>query len=230
METFEDRIQSITERVKSAAERAGRSVDEIEIMAVTKTRSYADVNAMYNSGIHLFGENRVQEAEEKFKNSILKADLHLIGHLQSNKAKTAAEIFSCVESIDKVKTADALNKWCIEKGKIMNILLELNTSGEESKNGFPDNNTLFYAMDEILPFPNLKIRGLMTICPFTMDKKRIRASFRTLFNTGIELNKRFPDISANVLSMGMSSDFEIAVEEGATRIRLGTILFGKRDY
>ncbi len=230
METFEDRIQSITERVKSAAERAGRSVDEIEIMAVTKTRSYADVNAMYNSGIHLFGENRVQEAEEKFKNSILKADLHLIGHLQSNKAKTAAEIFSCVESIDKVKTADALNKWCIEKGKIMNILLELNTSGEESKNGFPDNNTLFYAMDEILPFPNLKIRGLMTIGPFTMDKKRIRASFRTLFNTGIELNKRFPDISANVLSMGMSSDFEIAVEEGATRIRLGTILFGKRDY
>ncbi len=230
MDNLNDRLLLLKGRINAAAERAGRSGDDIELMAVSKTRTRIEIDNAYSSGLRLFGENRVHEAADKFISPPSGIKLHLIGHLQTNKAKTAAGTFSCVESIDKVKTAAALDKYCVGMDKVMDILLELNTSGEDSKNGFDDNSALFYAIDEILMLKNLRIRGLMTIAPFTSDKGLVRGAFRLLYETGNEMNRRYPELSAGILSMGMSSDFETAIEEGSTRIRVGTTIFGERDY
>lgn len=221
-------LESVREGIEKACARAGRKPEEVRLMAVTKTKPREDAEAAYAAGVRLFGENRIFEARDKYENFPADAQLHLIGHMQTNKAKTAAEIFSCVQSIDKTKSAAELEKRCSPLGKKMDILLEVNTSGEESKYGFTDDDDLFRNLDVLLTFKHLRIRGLMTIAPFTDDEAAVRRSFRHLKDLYDRALVMYPDLLFDTLSMGMSSDYETAVEEGSTLIRVGSLIFGER--
>jgi pyridoxal phosphate enzyme (YggS family) len=229
VEELASRLAAVRGRLEAAEQRAGRPSGTVSLMAVTKGFPRETVQDALAAGLTLFGENRVQEAEEKYAELAQgRCELHLIGHLQRNKARAASVIFDCVQSIDKVDTAEALNTRCVERGRKMDILLELNTSGEATKSGFLAPDDLLRGLEAIARLPALKVRGLMTVGPLTEDQRRIRtafASLRFVFDRVCAAG-RLPGF--DVLSMGMSGDFEIAIEEGATMVRLGTALFGPR--
>jgi len=217
----------IEEKIQKACEKAGRKREEITLMGVTKFLPAEKVEEAYNAGIRCFGESRVKEAAEKFE--MFKTghpiQLHLIGGLQRNKAKTAALLFDCVQSIDREEIIAELEKHSAGREKPLDVLLELHT-GEETKSGFADIDAIFRAAQMILDSKHLKARGLMTMAPFTQDTELIRGSFRQVVNAQKELEKRFPPKENwECLSMGMSNDFEIAVEEGSTMLRIGSLLF-----
>lgn len=218
------------EELAAAAAKAGRKESEIRLMSVTKTKPYDYVEAAYQSGSRLFGENRVNELSEKFSDFYPDGEVHLIGHLQRNKAKEAVKYASSIDSIDKFETAQAVNKYCAELGKTIDILLEYNTSGEASKSGFQNEDEFFRTVDRIRELENVRIRGLMTVGPLTGDRDEIRSAFRHLVALFRRVDELHPDLKICELSMGMSSDFDIAIEEGSTIIRIGTRLFGARQY
>jgi pyridoxal phosphate enzyme (YggS family) len=229
--TFCENLQVVRSRIVEAAGRAGRDPGDVRLMAVTKTFPSEYIEVARQAGLTLFGENRVQEAQEKYR-PLLDAselELHLIGHLQRNKAKIVASLFRCVQSIDKLQTAEALDRHCQELGKNVDILLELNTSGEQSKFGFAEAEELWRVCGQIARLPQLRIHGVMTVGPFTSDQDRVRRAFASLRECLDGLRSRYPELPLDTLSMGMSGDFEIAIEEGADLIRLGTVLFGPRD-
>jgi hypothetical protein len=228
MSAIKQNIDEVMEKIEKAAERVGRSPGEIRLMAVSKTKPLRLIEDAYNAGQRLFGENRVQEAYDKFLNFHGDAELHIIGHLQSNKARKAAEIASCVQSVDKFKTAAELEKRCAALEKQLDIYLEFNTSGEDSKSGYRSKDQLLEEIERIAALPHLKIRGLMTIGPLNGDDREIRKAFAVLRELFLDLRRRYPELPLEVLSMGMSSDYEIAVEEGSTMVRVGTALFGAR--
>jgi pyridoxal phosphate enzyme (YggS family) len=228
-EIIKNNLAAIREKIARHLERSGRQGEEVTIMAVTKGFPQSAAELARDAGLTLFGENRVQEAEEKFGALAFSGELHLIGHLQSNKAKKAAALFACVQSIDKYETALELNRQSAALGKKMPILLEVNTSGEASKSGYPDRAALLAGLDTILLLESLTIKGLMTVGPLTADEKAIRDSFVLLHKLFEEITTRYKIPSFTILSMGMSQDFTIAVEEGATLVRIGEALFGKRQ-
>ncbi len=223
-------LSMVLDRIQQAAFRAGRREEEIRIMAVTKLQPWEAVAEAYERGIRIFGENRVQEAKEKYKQLLPAMELHLIGHLQSNKVKYVPTLFSWVDSIDRLSIATELEKRLAKgpESPRLQILLELNTSGEVSKSGYPSYELLLRDVEKILSLPHLEIRGLMTVGPLSTDTDTIRRSFRMLNKAFQDLKKRYPEVKWDTLSMGMSGDFEIAIEEGSTLVRLGTILFGER--
>ncbi|MCD6122746.1 MAG: YggS family pyridoxal phosphate-dependent enzyme [Spirochaetales bacterium] len=225
---LKNNIETVYENIEKAAVKAGRQKDEIRLMAVTKTFPLEYVNMAYSVGLKLFGENRVYEAYEKYIQLDKPVELHLIGHLQRNKAKTAVKIFQCVESIDHLETAQTLDKRCKEIGRTMKILLEINTSGEESKHGFKAESDYFKTLDKILLLTSLKPMGLMTVGPLTDDKTAIHESFSFLKKLFEKTKRDYADLNFTTLSMGMSGDYEIAVEEGSNLLRIGTALFGNR--
>ena len=230
MNQIKDNYEYIISEVKEAKRRSGRDKEKVNIMAVTKTRGIDVVNSAYEAGFRLFGENRVQEAAEKFTNYKSDAELHIIGHLQSNKVKKAVELSSCIQSVDRLKIALMINKYSFELSKTMEVYLEYNTSGEPSKSGFVTENDFFQTMDKIMEMESIKIAGLMTIGPLSSDESAIRKSFSFLRNLREKAQERYPEAGITGLSMGMSGDYSIAVEEGATLIRVGTALFGARNY
>lgn len=224
-----DNYEQIQDRVAAAALRAGRSPDLIRIMAVTKTQSRARIAEAYEAGIRLYGENRIGEAEEKYRDFHQDVELHMIGHLQRNKASLAVGLVSCVQSVDKIETARVLDRLCASRESVIEVMLEVNTSGEATKSGYTEREAVLRDLDVIVGLKNIKVTGLMTIAPFVDDLAAVRASFRALFTLREEITRRFPNISLRELSMGMSGDFEIAVEEGSTLVRIGTALFGRRE-
>ncbi|HEQ72078.1 MAG TPA: YggS family pyridoxal phosphate-dependent enzyme [Spirochaetia bacterium] len=217
----------IKENVDRSLSRAGRR-DTIHIMAVTKGHPREAWEAALDAGLTLFGENRVQEAEAKYGRGVPGGELHLIGHLQRNKARRAAELFACVQSIDKSETARELDRHASALGKTIPIFLEVNTSKEESKFGYADREALLRDLPEILGCAALRVAGLMTIGPLTDDEGAVRRAFSSLCGLFDELRTTQGLQSLTNLSMGMSHDYGIAIEEGATMIRIGTALFGKR--
>jgi pyridoxal phosphate enzyme (YggS family) len=219
-------LAAVRSRIAEAARRAGRDPSAVRLMAVTKGFPRETVMEALEAGASLFGENRVQEAETKFTDLAGRCETHLIGHLQTNKAKAAAALFDCVQSIDSLHTAEALDARCGERGRTMDVLLELNTSGEGSKSGFPGRDELAAGLAEVEKLLRLRVRGLMTVGPLTDDEGAIRAAFGRLRSAFEELAAGRPGF--DTLSMGMSSDFQIAIEEGATLVRVGTALFGPR--
>jgi len=225
--TLAANLAGVRSRIEEAARRSGRDPAAVRLMAVTKGFPIATVLEAMEAGETLFGENRVQEAESKYADLADRCEVHLIGHLQTNKARAASALFACVQSIDSVHTAHALNARCEEQGRTMDVLLELNTSGESSKSGFSGQDALSAGLAEIGKLPRLRVRGLMTVGPLTEDRGEIRAAFGRLGNAFQELGTGRSGF--DVLSMGMSSDFEIAVEEGSTLVRIGTALFGPRS-
>ncbi len=241
-------LDQVRAAVQRAAGRAGRDPRSVAIMAVTKNFTLAEVQAACSAGLRLFGENRVQEAEGKYgpqeppdrsgppgssglppRSGLPPLSLHLIGHLQRNKARRAAELFEAVDSIDKVDTAQALETACAAAGRTLDVLLEMNTSGEPTKFGFAGEEELLAAVEPILALPHLRLRGLMTVGPLSADREQVRAAFRRLARLFERLRESYAGRLLEVLSMGMSGDFETAVEEGSTLVRLGTALFGPRD-
>ena len=227
-----DNVAAIRERVARAAARVRRPADSVTLMAVSKTVEPERIKEAYAAGLRVFGENRVQEFEGKSSSlSELKdAEWHLIGHLQSNKAKKAAELFRAVDSVDSLRLAEKLNQAAGEAGKKLAVLIEIKVGEEESKAGIPlDSPELEDLMRAAPRLPNLQIRGLMTVPPFTENPEGARPYFRLLrdLRDSIAL-RRLPEIEMDLLSMGMSHDFEVAIEEGSTCVRVGTAIFGAR--
>jgi hypothetical protein len=219
------RLTQVRARVAAAAARRGRCAERVRVMAVTKTRPHAAALAALAAGADLIGENRVQEAAAKFGRRP-EFELHLIGHLQRNKARGAARLFRAVQSIDKLATAEALQRALDAEDGTMDVLLELNTSGESAKHGFCSAQQLRGSLSAIAACDRLRLRGLMTMAAWQADEQAVRRSFRALRQLFDELA---PDQAGfDTLSMGMSDDYEIAVEEGATLLRLGSALFGPR--
>jgi hypothetical protein len=222
-----ENITKIEERLIKALNRAGRKREEITLMGVSKFVPKELIKEAYEAGIYFFGESRVKEAAEKFSgfsDEFPGAKLHLIGSLQRNKAKQAVYTFDCIQSVDREELILELEKYESLRENELEVLLELRT-GEETKSGFADIKTLLKAADLILDCDNLKPAGLMTMAPYTTDTDAIRSSFRLLFRAQKELEKHFPQENWSVLSMGMSNDFEIAVEEGSTMLRIGSAIF-----
>lgn len=230
--TIATNLSDIHERIAVAARRAGRHPEEIALTAVTKTFSAETITEAYQAGQHLFGENRVQEFAEKAGRlaDLRDAEFHMIGHLQSNKAGKAAEIFHAVDSLDSAKLADRLNAVAEKLGKTLDALIEINVGGEAAKSGIePNSAELEHILNAAPEWKNLRIRGLMTVPPFTEDPEGARPYFRQLRELRDRLAVRsFPSVSFDVLSMGMSHDFEVAIGEGSTCVRIGTAIFGTR--
>jgi pyridoxal phosphate enzyme (YggS family) len=226
-----ENISRIEEQIEKACLRSGRRREEISLMGVTKLQSPQAVDEAWKAGLRLFGENRVQEAAAKFdgfKERYPGAQLHLIGALQRNKAKAAAALFDCIQSLDREGLVAELAKYSAGRSLPLPVLLEFRT-GEDSKSGFTDVDALYRTIEMILGCPSLSIKGLMTIAPNTREEKPLRTAFRQLVTIRRELEQRYPKGDAwRCLSMGMSGDFEIAVEEGSTLLRIGTAIFGER--
>ena|SRR5579864_4879198 len=230
--SIQDNIARIRERISEAAVRVGRNPDSVTLMAVSKTVEPERIRRAYAAGIRVFGENRVQEFADKTSalKDLAQAEWHLIGHLQSNKANRAAELFHAVDSIDSLRLAQKLNQAAQQSGKILPVLIEINVGGEESKSGVsassPELETILQGLQGL---GHLQTRGLMTIPPYTEDPAGARAHFRMLHELRAQIAARaLPRIQMDVLSMGMSHDFEVAIEEGSTCIRVGTAIFGQR--
>jgi len=228
-----ENIAGIRGRIGQAAGRIGRDPETIELMVVTKTVPAERIREAYQAGVRLFGENRVQEFETKRPDlrTLGEARFHMIGHLQRNKAARAIALFQAIESVDSWRLAAALNEYAAERSASLPVLLEINVGGEEQKSGLaPDSPELERILLGAPEFPNLAIQGFMTIPPYTEDPQAGRPYFRKLRELRDAIARRsLPRISTEVLSMGMSHDFEVAIEEGATRVRLGTAIFGERQ-
>jgi pyridoxal phosphate enzyme (YggS family) len=221
-----ENLKRVNERIAVACESSGRDPSEVKIVAVTKTHPPEVIREAIAAGINIIGENRVQEAEEKYNQIEARVEWHMVGHLQRNKVRNALSIFSMIESLDSLRLALEIEKENAKRGQITPCLIEVNTSGEETKFGVAPRE-LAELVTELLKLEHVKLVGLMTLGPLTEDKDRIRRSFVQLR----ELRDRVENIFGCYLphlSMGMSDDFEIAVQEGATMVRLGRVLFGPR--
>ena len=220
-------LARIRERIDRAAERAKRSPGDIRLVVVTKTVGPDLIKEAVDCGVGIIGESRVHEAAAKRPEVGGAAEWHMIGHLQSRKARQAAELFDMVQSVESVSTAAALQKRCAEAGRIMPVLIEVNTSSEEQKYGVsPDEAEAF--IHETGSMENLRIEGLMTMAAFVPDPEQARPSFRMLRELAETLRaKNMEGASFDVLSMGMSNDFEVAIEEGSTMVRIGTAVFAQ---
>jgi pyridoxal phosphate enzyme (YggS family) len=231
---IERNIAAIRERIEKACERAGRKSGDVTLMGVSKFHSIERINEAWGAGLTVFGESRVQEAAGKFgpesgwREGHPSAEIHMIGSLQRNKAKTAVTIFDCVESADRDELVDELGKLCAGRDEPLGVLLELN-AGEEAKSGYADEDSLFKGAEKVLSYSGLVPRGLMIMAPLTDDQALLRRVFRSLVRVREKLRSRFPEADWPTLSMGMSGDFEIAVEEGSTLVRIGTAIFGERQ-
>ena len=221
-----DNIASLRERITAACARAGRDPASVTLMAVSKHQPPDAVRAALDAGITIFGESRVQEAKAKIPLCPGRARWQMIGHLQSNKCRDAVALFGMIQSVDSLALAQELNKQCEKAAKTMPILLEVNVSGEASKFGYQP-VALLAEFEELSKLPRLEVHGLMTIAPYTPTPERVRPVFRRLREMRAECEQLL-GAPLPQLSMGMSGDFEIAIEEGATLVRLGTALFGER--
>jgi len=227
-----ENIARVRERIAAAARRAARNPEEIALMAVTKTHSPERIPEAHAAGIRLFGENRVQEFARKAEalRDLQAAEWHMIGHLQSNKAASAVELFDAIDSLDSLKLAEKLNAAAQRLSKKLVVLIEINVGSEAAKSGVAPGSRELEAILEAAPdLTNLDFRGLMTIPRFTENPEGARSYFRQLCSLRDALvTRRLPAIGMNMLSMGMTHDFEVAIEEGSTCVRVGTAIFGER--
>ena len=227
-----ENIARVRERMAAAAKRVGRDPNSITLMAVSKTVEPARIIEAYRAGQRVFGENRVQEYQEKSPAlaELKEAEWHLIGHLQSNKARKSVEIFQAVDSVDSLRLAQKLDQAAAQFNKVLPVLIEINVGGESSKSGIPlDSPDLDELLRGAAQLEHLEVHGLMTVPPLTENPEGARPYFRLLrdLRDSIVLRK-LPRIRMDVLSLGMSHDFEVAIEEGSTCVRVGTAIFGER--
>lgn len=243
-----ENVERVLSNVAEAAQRAGRGESAVTLVAVSKTHDLPMIAAASQAGLRHFGENRVEEARDKIeaaRSGELPADVvwHMVGHIQSRKTDDVAPLFDWVHSIDRWKIARRLEEHLAGSPRSLDVLLEVNVSGEESKYGYdlsvwPEGGSRAEAqfaalaadVEQMTDLERLRLRGLMTLAPYTEDPETVRPVFRRLRHLRDALRDRFPGLSWDELSMGMSADYEVAVEEGATLVRVGTAIFGVRQY
>lgn len=222
-----DNIAQVQSRIAEAAARAGRDSAEVTLVAVTKTFSTETVELAAAAGLRVFGENRMQEAAGKIPLLPDSFKWHMIGHVQTNKAKHVVGLFDCVQSVDSVRLAEALDRHAADQGRQLSVLLQVHLTGKASQSGFQPTELPAIARS-VGALTHIRIDGLMAIASFTDDEKTLRAEFRTVRELRDRLQSVLPDHPCRELSMGMTNDYPIAIEEGATIIRVGRALFGER--
>jgi PLP dependent protein len=227
--SIRENLQQIQERIAAAAERAGQDASAIQVVAVSKTKPVRLILEAIDAGVTDIGENRVQEARDKFEQIDLPIRWHLVGHLQRNKIRQALEIFNLIHSVDSLRLLEEIDGRSAQLNRRTDVLVQVNTSGEASKFGLPPDAVLDF-MEKAVNSTNVHIRGLMTIGAFLPDPEAVRPSFVQLRRLQEKIrDQQFPGIEIEYLSMGMTSDFEVAIEEGANLIRIGTAIFGERE-
>lgn len=226
MATIKEKIEQVQARVDEAAKRSGRALKDITIVAVTKNAQKEAILEAYEAGLRVFAENKVQEALLKMPElQGIQAEWQMVGHLQSNKVKNATELFSLIQSVDTVRLAEKIHTECLPVNKVMSVLLEVNVSGEEQKYGFKPEE-VYTAIQEICELSQIKVMGIMGMAPNSADPALRREAFKKLRNIfSVCKSIKHERLQMQWLSMGMSDDFEIAVEEGANMVRLGRVLF-----
>lgn len=225
-----ENYEKVVENVKKACERSGRNFQDVTIIAVSKTKPLSDVEELLAHGITEFGENKVQEMVDKYEHVSKPVNWHLIGHLQTNKVKYIVDKACLIHSVDSVHLAKEIEKEAAKKDVIVKVLIEVNIAQEESKFGIREDE-VYSLIDAIKDMPHVHVMGLMTIAPFVDNPEENRVYFRKMHQLLLDIKSKCIDnIDMNVLSMGMTNDYEIAVEEGATMIRVGTAIFGARNY
>jgi len=222
-------VETVRKKIAEAAVKSGRKPEDINIVAVTKTKGIEVINEAIKEGIQDLGENRVQELLEKYDNIDNRCRWHLIGHLQTNKVKYIIDKVSLIHSLDRLELAKEIQKRAERADRVMDVLVQVNVAGEESKFGISPSEVREFLL-KVREYKNLKVRGLMTIAPFAENPEDIRWVFRDLNKIFIDIkHENIDNICMDYLSMGMSNDYEIAVEEGSNMVRIGTSIFGKRD-
>lgn len=220
----------IKQQVDETARNCGRDPEDITLIAVSKTKPLENIEELITIGVKDFGENKVQELCDKYENVSAPVNFHLIGHLQTNKVKYIVDKACLIHSVDSVKLAQTIQKEAAKKGVIAQILIEVNVAEEDSKFGLHTEEVLPF-VEEIASYPNVHVNGLMTIAPFVENPDENRGYFRTLKQLSLDIaSKNIDNIDMNVLSMGMTNDYKVAIEEGATMVRVGTAIFGARNY
>lgn len=229
MTQLQENLERVRANVAAAAEKAGRDPRSVRLLAVSKTFPVADILEAHEAGQLEFGENRVQELETKVPNGTSDIIWHLIGHLQSNKAEKAVELAEYIHSVDSVKLLNKINSAAAKRGKIQKILLEVNVSGEESKFGLSGWDALRETAEHALGLSSVQLLGLMTMAPLDADDAVLHSTFGGLREFRDRLEREF-SVTFPELSMGMSHDYPVAIAEGATIVRVGTAIFGGRNY
>lgn len=224
--TIEENLKEVRERIKNSCEKVGREPAEITLIAATKNVPPDRIKEAVKCGINIIGENRVQEALSKYESIKESVKWHMIGHLQTNKVKKAIELFEMIQSVDSIRLAEEIQKRASNAGKVVDVLVEVNTSKEETKYGLKVEETVEF-LKRIRSFDNIRVKGFMTIGIFTPYPEQVRPCFKTLRN--LKRDAEEAGIELKHLSMGMSSDFEVAIEEGSSMVRIGASIFGKRD-
>ncbi len=229
MGEIQQNIAEIQQRINSAAQKSGRNQEDILLLAVSKTIDAERIQEAVDCGLTELGENKVQEILEKYE-KLKNVSWHLIGHLQTNKVKYIIDKVKMIHSVDSLKLAEEINKRAKQSNVIMDILVEVNMEQEESKFGVSPEDTLSL-IQKIAFLDNIRVKGLMTVAPFVDNPEENRDCFRRMKQLLVDINnEKIDNVHMNVLSMGMSNDFEVAIEEGATIVRVGTNIFGKRIY
>jgi len=223
-------ILETKEKIRQACKRSGRAEEEVTLIAVSKTKPLFMIKEAYEAGMLQFGENKPQEMRDKAKEFTASVNWHMIGTLQTNKIKYVVGTACMIHSVDSISLAYAIDKEATKKDLVMDVLLEVNVAEEESKHGFSVNE-IFPAVQELASLSHIRLRGLMTVAPYTENAEENRIYFRKMKEILVDINaKNIDNVFMDSLSMGMSSDYEVAIEEGATMVRIGTGIFGERDY
>ena len=227
---IKENLEFVEKNIASACEKAKRSRDEVTLIAVSKTKPVSDIRQAMDCGITVFGENKVQEIKDKTEEIKEPLSWHMIGHLQANKVKYLPGRVCMIHSVDNVKLAAEIEKQFAKADQVIDVLVEVNMAQEESKFGLSEGEVPDF-VKEIAEYPHLNIRGLMTIAPYTEDAESNRVYFKGLRELKDRINEmNIPGVNMDTLSMGMTGDYQVAIEEGATFVRVGTGIFGERDY
>ncbi len=225
-----DNIKEVKERIEAASKKS-KYQQTPQLIAVSKTKPISMLEEAYQTGIRDFGENKVQELLEKYEQLPKDIRWHMIGHLQRNKVKYIVDKVFLIHSVDSYRLAEEISKEACKKNVTVQILLEVNIAGEESKYGIGDDSDVLKLVKQIALLPGIKIKGLMTVAPFTQNQEENRIYFAKMRELAVDIkNENIDNISIDVLSMGMTGDYEVAIEEGASYVRVGTGIFGERDY
>lgn len=223
-------LHQVQENIKKACEKANRDPAEVTLIAVSKTKPVSMLQEAYNEGVRTFGENKVQEIMDKYGQLPQDIEWHMIGHLQRNKVKYIADKVTMIHSLDSLRLAETIESEASKHNRVIPVLIEVNVAMEESKFGISVDEVLPF-VQELSKFPHLRVNGLMTIAPYVENPEENRQIFRKLKKLSVDIEeKNINNINMSVLSMGMTGDYQVAIEEGATMVRVGTGIFGERDY
>ena len=227
---LQEQLANVENEINNACVRGNRNREDVTLIAVSKTKPVSTLQEAYDLGIRVFGENKVQELVDKYEALPKDIHWHMIGHLQRNKVKYIIDKVDCIHSVESIRLAETIEKEAAKHDRIIDVLVEVNVAGEDSKFGLAPEEVLPF-IKEIAKFPHIRVNGLMTIAPFVENPEENRPVFKVLKELSVDIaSKNIDNVIMNVLSMGMTNDYQVAVEEGATMVRVGTGIFGERNY